>query len=291
MRKSVFIREELNKEISQNGYIVFDHRNDEIPLILQELYSKYSEESPNSGFNTTHFSHNRQYKEEVLLVAKMIFELGFEHLFENYEVFFANFMVKTPGDNHLLPVHADWAYIDEDNESIISLWIPAVNISKDNGALGVIPKSHLLYEKVRGPEIVSSFRKFDKDLMEQRGVLKLITNLQAVIYDLRLLHYSLPNFSDKVRIAINITLKPKDVELIHYSQQGDKIYKYDHLDEKFYLNYNAHQIPENLKPCEILPIIQQISDEEVIKFHCLEIGENTPHLSFWEKISSIFKGK
>lgn len=287
MESKIFKDNTFNKDFNQNGYIIFDHHQADISDRLTQVFSKYTAENTSSGFNTTHFSNNLSYKKEVLQLAKDIFKESFSELFLQHEVFFANLMIKPPQSNDLLPVHADWAYIDESQNSVISLWIPAVDITDDNGALGVIPSSSHLYEKVRGPEIVSSYRKFDKTLKEEKGVLLPISKKQAVIYDLKLLHYSLPNFTNTPRIAINITLKPKNADLIHYSKQGDVIHKYNDLNEEFFLNYHAHQVPEEKVPCKIIPITPQISDDQIIEFYQLPKKDIPP--SLWEKITHIFK--
>ena len=287
MKRKVFKSKTFNNEFYKSGYIVFDHNQTSISERLSQLYTKYSHENVNKGFNTTHFSHNSNYKREVLQLAKDIFKESFSEQLIEYEVFFANLMIKTPNNKDLLPVHADWVYVDEDKYSAISIWIPADDITDQNGPFGIIPNSCQLYEPIRGPEIVSSFRKFDKVLKDEKGVLLPITRKQAVLYDLRLLHYSLPNRTSTPRIAINITLKHRNSEIIHYSKQGNKIHKFNHLNEEFFHNYHAHQIPKDKVPSEVIPITPQISDKEIIEHFQLSVSSKSP--SLWEKITHIFK--
>jgi hypothetical protein len=289
MKRDVFKNEILNDDFNKNGYVIINHLENSIPERLQNIYEKHSIESVNSGFNTTHFSQNRKYKEEVLALAKDIFDKNIAELFNQYEVFFSNLMIKKANSNEVLPVHADWTYTDERKYTTISIWIPAINTTLDNGTLGIIPFSHNLYEEIRGPEIVSSYRKFDKILKEEKGVLLPISNHQAIIYDLRLLHFSLPNQSDDTRIAINITIKPKSAELIHYSGQGVEIFKFNQLDQNFFLKYNAHQIPEGTKPIEIIATVSQIQDQKIIDFYELHTKDQTSNT--WKRILNTFKKK
>ncbi|MCO5233307.1 MAG: phytanoyl-CoA dioxygenase family protein [Chitinophagales bacterium] len=76
-------------------------------------------------------------------------------------------MIKTPGDNHVLLVHADWVYLDEQKHTCISLWIPAIDINEKNGTFGVIPQSHLCMKNLKK----NGF--FVVDLLDEQNLEKL----------------------------------------------------------------------------------------------------------------------
>lgn len=286
--REVFISEKLNSQLFQDGYIIIDQTQDNICKEISHIFSQYHSEHTRKGFSTTHFSSDRKYKEEVLAVSKEIFDCYFSHLFNSYEVIFSNLMVKTPDSEAILPVHADWTYIDEKQGPALSIWIPIQDITEENGAFGVIPGSHHLYVEKRGPEIVSPYRVFDYILKEKKGVLLPIRKSQAIIYDLRLLHFSLPNLSENTRVAINITIVPKGSELVHYTMKEDKIYKYEHLDEEFFLNYHAHQIPEGIMPDEILSVEHNIDSDTISSYYLLN-EEAAPEDGWLGKLLTLFK--
>lgn len=274
MEKSSF--KDISKETSflEEGHLIINHQQEVISERILQFYSKYKSEHQENGFNTTHFSHNVAYKRQLLELSKDIFLNFFQKYFENYKVLFANLMLKNPGSTSILPTHADWTFSENDNPPTISLWIPTIDLTKENGMIGIIPKSHLLSEKFRGPEIISSYRKWNNQLKEEKGKLIQLTKLQTLAYDLRLLHYSLPNLSSDTRVALNITLTPQDSKIIHYTFHKDRIYKFENLDEDFYLHYHAHEFPESINPSAIFSYRQQISDQEIIKFYNLTVSKS-----------------
>ncbi|MCO5233318.1 MAG: phytanoyl-CoA dioxygenase family protein [Chitinophagales bacterium] len=287
MKRQVFRDAHLNTQFLKDGHVLYAHNTQDIGKKLQEAGIKYQDECTHLGFNTTHFSFNKAYKKEIAEMGIELFNEYFTHLFIDYKVLFSNLMIKTPGSDALLPVHADWAYVDETQYTAISIWMPAIQTDYENGAFGIIPHSHQLAEKMRGPEIVSSYRKYDNLLKEKRGKLLPIGNKEAIIYDLRLLHYSLPNTTNQTRIAINIVIVPKEAEIFHYSFLNNKICKYKHLDNTFFLNYHAHQIPEQVQADEEVEYLQQICDEEIIHYYHLE--EEKVKKSYLEKVMQFIK--
>ncbi len=286
--RRVFLDNNLNDELNENGYVVYTHHNESIAQRVKDIFGKYSPAPNFNNFHTTHFSTNTEYKREVLQLAHAVYTESLEKLFSDYEVLFANLMVKYPGEDSIVPTHADWAYIDETKQSAVSVWIPAIDTQNRNDAFGVIPKSHQLYDTHRGPNIVSPYRPYDKEIMEQYGNSLQINPMQAVIYDLRLLHYSKPNLSDNIRMAINIVLIPKGVEVVHHNQTEDKIYMLKGLNKDFFLNYHAHQIPENHQPYAVLDRAKQVTDSEIKELYKVSHVSEEKKKSLWERMKSLF---
>lgn len=278
---------EKNIEFDNNGFFVHNHNDETISERINELYLKYLPSYKENNFHTTHFSSNKKYKEDILELSKDIYQKSFSHLFNNYKVIFSNLMIKYPGAEGMLPVHADWAYVEESEHTAVSLWIPLIDTNENNGILGYIPRSHLIYDHHRGPNIISPYRKYDQILLDNHSKTAPITHLQAFIYNLKLLHFSKPNLSNLPRIAINITLAPKDASLIHYTKIDGKIHKYENLDSDFFLNYNAHQIPNDLQPTHIYESASCLEDETIKKHY--NIVDEEIHLSLLDRILDFIR--
>ena len=288
MKRNSFIDPKTQTLFEQEGHIIINHKEENISKKILGLYHKYSKEHQEKGFNTTHFSHNSTYKKELLELSKKIYQEYFEQYFDNYKVVFTNFMIKNPGSMDILPTHADWSFTENDSPPTISLWIPTIDINSQNGILGIIPKSHLLSENMRGPGIVSSFRKWDETLKRERGRQYSLSHLQTIAYDLRLLHYSLPNLNKDTRVALNITLVPQDSSLVHYTFHNNRIFKFENFDENFYLNYHAHEFPEHIQPSASYPYRLQIPNQKISNFY--NLGDSNKNSNgVWNKIKSIFK--
>lgn len=290
--KKIFSDTNLNSKINEDGYVVFNHNNSTIANRVNSIFKKYLPEANFNHFHTTHFSENIQYKKDVLNLAHTVFKESFEKEFADYQVIFANLMVKYSGGNGVVPTHADWTYIDETHQSAISIWIPITDTKNRNDALGVIPSSHHQYDRHRGPNIVSPYRIYDSYIMENYGQTLSISPLQAVIYDLRLLHFSRENNSGDTRIAINIVLVPKDMEVIHYNQVGDFVYLFKNLDSDFFLNYHAHQIPSQAIPSEIIHDPNLLADDDIrATYKINEPSFMDEKQTFWKKFKRLLGKK
>ena len=288
--QKILTDEKLNQLMDTEGYLVLKLKQPNLSASICQVFEKYKSDCHfSSGFHSTHFSNNVQYKKEVFNLALKIFDENFKALFNGYKVLFSNLMVKLPSTSNIVPVHADWVYLDEKRHTAISLWIPVVNTSNRNDVLGVIPKSHLIYDEFRGPNIISPLRKYDEIIMNHYGKSLPISPSEAIVYNLKLQHYSRPNTSNDTRIAINITIIPQDAEVIHYFQSNQVINKYRHLDETFFFNYHNHHIPEGRMPDEIFQKAIQMSESEIIEFYKLDHLHDKKENSLLDKLKHYLK--
>lgn len=282
MNKPVFKDSTIEKSFQKNGYVV-------LPLLskseVKSLLDFY-ESNPNEGqegFHATHFSKNRPYKKEVHQKIIAAYQSGLHNLLNNYKLLFANFMVKETGNNSVMPLHADWTYVDEKQFQSLGIWSPLVDTNAQNGMLGVIPFSHQLKENNRGPKIISPFINLNDYIIKTYGTLLKVDAGSVVIYDHRLLHYSNANLSDKKRVSVNISAAPVGVEVAHYSyfEKPNKVYKYEVLNSDFFLEYNHFEEPDNGR-------ILEAYDLNIIPFEKKYIDQVLSSKSFFQKLKGMF---
>ncbi|MBL7799999.1 MAG: phytanoyl-CoA dioxygenase family protein [Chitinophagales bacterium] len=282
----IFKNKDWQKQFSRYGYVI-------IPSILnpseikqiRDTYSKFSNEITQS-FHTSHFSINVNYKKTI---QEKIIEIVYPNLLpllNNYVPVFANMMVKSADTNNFLQMHADWTYVDETKFRSISAWIPLVDTNKQNGCFGVIDESHVFTNLIRGPRIQQNNFKRDRVWVKKYGKLICLKAGDAIIFDHALLHFSLANFSGVVRPAINMSMVPKDVEVVHYCVPtgANEIEKYIVDDLNFYLEYDNWERPRIGKPVEYLPI----ETIKYIDYHLENYGKT--HLSLGGRFISFLKG-
>lgn len=104
-----------------------------------------------AGFHTTHFATDKAFKKKVHDNITAVLEPAVRPFLPNYAAAFGNFMVKEPGGNNPMPLHADWTYVDESQATSLAIWLPLVDTNPENGQLGVIPFSQHLSHDIRGP--------------------------------------------------------------------------------------------------------------------------------------------
>ena len=194
----VFADKKLNDEFNKYGYVVVKLlAGEEVGQLINFYLS-----NPNpvkSAFHTTHFATDKDYKQKVHQAISAALAPPVKHLLPNYAAAFANFMVKEPGGNNPMPLHADWTYVDESQAVSIAIWMPLVDTTPENGQLGVIPFSQNLSHHIRGPRILQWEFPFNEKLINTMGKLLPVKAGEAVIYNHRLLHFSPPNNSGQVR--------------------------------------------------------------------------------------------
>jgi len=256
--RQVLFHAKNNAELAEKGYTIVDFLSQNQAKVLSDYYSANPNTYPNT-FHATHFNTDVSYKQRVQQFILETLVENFARHFAFHQPVFANFMVKEGGGNNPMPLHADWAYVDENNSSSYAVWIPLVNTNMENGCIGVIPFSQHLSYHIRGPRILQWTPPTEEMLIGKLGKLFSMKTGQALIYNHRTLHYSLPNNTATVRPSVNISLTPKGESLIHYTMpEGEKtVLKFEVADDKFFIDYDNFQMPRHGK------IIERISPETI----------------------------
>jgi hypothetical protein len=245
----------LQKQFERKGYVHLSSLLGAVEIeTLSTLFKKFQSEY-NGAFHTSHFSTDITYKQQVHdAIARVVFPKAAPYL-NNFLPAFGNFMVKNPDHERFMPLHADWAYVDEDLFCSVSIWVPLTDVSAHNGCLGVIEGSHKLTNRIRGPLIHQSSYKHDKDWVSRLGKLIPMKAGDAIIYNHSLMHYSPPNKSNIPRPALNLSVVPQNVPLLHYCKPegATEIEVYEVEDSNFYIRYNNFQRPQMGKLIKTLP--------------------------------------
>ncbi len=205
----VFKDENLQNNFEKNGYVIVDFYNKDEIIAAEKLY--YDIHPEKEGFYPATYSFDKQFRDQMDKGIKSIMSRQIENFFIDIKVVCSSFIVKTPGPNSGMSIHQDMTLIDESKYTGINIWIPLVDLTIKNGALFVIPGSHRIFPTYRG----SSIREFFSDVMDEMYDYLhpvLIKAGQAVIFDQSIIHFSPPNYSDKIRIVTNTYICHKDTE-------------------------------------------------------------------------------
>jgi hypothetical protein len=253
---AIFKDPKQDKSLLEKGYVVVDGLLKEQDIRRLKDFALINDPKQNGAFHTTHFSKDSSFKKEVHeLITEVVFP-RVKHLINGYEPIFGNFMIKKSDASVMMPLHADWCYVDETKSRSLSIWIPLVDTDQRNGCIGVIEGSHTITNSVRGPNIKqSSALEQDAIWTKKYGHLIPMKAGDALIYDHRLLHFSPANASGQIRPAINLSVTPVGVELIHYCipEGAEQIEKYAVTDPAFYILYDNFQRPQTGQAICYLP--------------------------------------
>jgi len=275
----VFTDNKLEDQFNKEGFVIIKLLKEES---ISSLKSFYTDNQPDNSvnFHSTHFLKDAAYKRKVNDIIIQSTKNKLNDLLINYKAIFGNFMVKEPGPQSIMPLHADWTYVDEDKHLSIAVWCPLVDTTQKNGRLGVVPKSHLLKKNFRGPKIPSPFHDHNQYIIDNYGELLNVKAGEAVIYNHKLLHFSPANLSKEKRVAFNLVLVPEKANIVHYAALDSyaRIYKYANLSSDFFINYTHFEEPDKtflVETMELnLPSFSKNYIEDVLAIK----------LNFWKKI-------
>ncbi|MFN8284415.1 MAG: phytanoyl-CoA dioxygenase family protein [Chitinophagales bacterium] len=183
---------------------------------------------------------------------------------EWYEVGFGTHLLKENNKDGMLNPHQDSSHVDEHTFNSFHLWIPITPPSRDFGTLEVIPFSHKLNIPYRSLNIPWALREHEKTLWKFMQKVHLEAG-QAVVFDSRLIHASGLNKSDKIRIAANCMIKPKQADMIHFYSDAASDFKLIELykiNPSFYYNENIIERPNGYP---LLSVVENTNQHYTLK--------------------------
>lgn len=263
---SHFTDNALGKEIQKYGFAVipFASTSD-----LNSIRKEYESLPLNRGKGTqvTMFNPSEQYRKKVDASIKFIFGKKACDILQNYRVLYTNFMIKEPGAEGHFPVHQDWTYVDERFFSSYAIWVPMQDVNDKNGALHVVQYSHRLNTGLRGPGVFEPVQHLSEEIKSKYSKVVNLKAGEALIWDHRLIHFSLPNFSSQARLAFTLIMVPCGAEVIHcIAKQHDRFDDIDvySVNEEFYMKYQIGIPPLGVMPREtIRQTREQYSSQQI----------------------------
>jgi len=244
-----FVNTIIQKEIAQKGFAIADLIGEnEVNELVSDFKVILSRND--SEFGHLFWNSGRVKSTIVRNLARNSVEKNVQPYLEKFflpqkaELMGGVFVVKPSGSDGGLNPHQDSSHVEEDKYLSVYAWCPMTDVNNTNGALCVIPGSHLWGNKHRSLNIPWQFEPFIKDLWKLAVPLNIKAG-QVVFFDSAAIHCSKPNFSNEIRIATNFFVKHSEADFLHFfadDSAPQKIEKY-RVDMDFYYNKNFLQRP------------------------------------------------
>jgi ectoine hydroxylase-related dioxygenase (phytanoyl-CoA dioxygenase family) len=262
MRK-VLVNNELETLFQKQGYV-------KIPFIsakeVAELKQMFFDTLPESGgqitssdinadeehlisYDFTFIDKNSDYKRKVFEIIKEYFKPHMENLLLDYRPIIANYIRKKPNTGEV-PLHQNWAFADEQKCTTISIWCPLVDSTIENGTLQVVPGSHKKFGEIRGPMIPWELEGMKNDIINKHLVPIETKAGDCIILDDSILHYSPINYTNELRLAIQLICIPNEFPSIHYHMDpmtSKTEVNVLEVSDDFYMEFNPWKKPEGQK--------------------------------------------
>lgn len=202
----------------------------------------------NVGMNSDVYLLRKKMQENLFDILSPFFT----DILDEYDFFSASFVNKKPNKKFLIAAHQDFTYCDENQAPSFMAWIPLVDTTIENGAIGFIPKSHLFYNYKRAFPFPLSYSPIVLNEIELMKYLEIqeMNKGEIVFFYNKTVHGSFPNYTNKIRYAMNISFIKKGHQPELYikdpSQSKATIIKYK-ADSNFLIQYNNPRILEMYK--------------------------------------------
>lgn len=233
----------------RDGYVV-------VPLLesdeVSELAALYHDLTPEHGpaFLSTADTEDYEYRVAVDAGIRRISERAVQATFDDARMCLGVFLVKEPSDSDdgTVPVHQDWAMVDEDRFYSAGVWCPLVDTDEANGVIHFVAGTHRLGPTWRGPHLPTCYPELDEEIIAHHLTPVPCRPGEGIVHDGRLVHWSPPNRSSEIRLVAGLRIISTGAELLHYDIEEDGTIIRHHVDDDFYLR--VRQLGETIPPTQ-----------------------------------------
>lgn len=222
----------LSEQLDKAGYTVIDFCSAEQLSAISELYASVPNDK-NSPFWSSSFLDDTEFKNQISSQVSKVLQESVGAYLSNHTPLGVSYLVKSPGEYSVMPIHQDWTVTDESEFGSYTIWIPLKGTASINGALQVIEGSHKLNSQLRSPSLPVAFEQIDSQLRPYLKTVELKAG-QAIVFNHALMHASPPNLSNEERVAVTYGFVAPDAQLfMYYGVGNDKVAQYKMPDDMF----------------------------------------------------------
>lgn len=234
----------LDKTLAREGYVVVPFLEQaDIHTLRDFFFENHAKDIP--GFYATAHSTDIPFRKKMNDKIKAVFEKSITTYFHNCLALGGSYVVKSKSQEERLHPHQDWNIVDESKHRSFNIWVPLVDLNENNGAIRVLPGSHLWVDNFRGPNIPDQLGTYNESIWQHMQTLNMKAG-EALIYDHRLFHASYPNKTDELRVATVFGIIPQDAQMYYYFGVGDAVNVYESSVD-FFMEGNIQKGHEVLK--------------------------------------------
>jgi len=165
-------------------------------------------------------------KQRIHALLSAAFADGADELLEAYAPVMSSVITKWPGEDSQKELHRDFRLVDERRYRSVTIWVPLVDVDEHNGALCVLPGSHLVDA---GPRSVP---RAPGQVLPPLDCTDLVTVPMragdAVLFDMAVAHGSALNRSDRPRPAAAVAYAPAEARLsLDFCHPDDRVEEFE----------------------------------------------------------------
>jgi hypothetical protein len=236
MLAATFKNPALEQELNENGFVVIPGflPKEDIDRLL--TFYKASHNERVIGCWNSLYDLPVGAGGELSVQIREVAEPHLDKLFNDWQFPSALFIVKNPGRNHESLVHRDDTIHDENEMQYRQCWVPLVDLTTENGALYMVPKSHQLFTDSR-----PMFAKWPYEHLRPRLEREFETLYakagDLIVYLDKTLHGSYKNTSNETRPVFQGGIMHKEARPLYtrYVAERNEVEIYE-VDPQFFFN-------------------------------------------------------
>jgi ectoine hydroxylase-related dioxygenase (phytanoyl-CoA dioxygenase family) len=273
MPNIVFKDSALEKEFNDKGYVKVSFLTlEEIEHLKKMFFETISESGgpKTSGevdfdskamitYDFTFIDRNTDYKKKVFTIITEIFQKKADAYLNNYTPIIANYIRKKEGGGEV-PMHQNWAFVEEEKYTSVSIWVPLVDSDEENGTLQVVEGSHKKFGRLRGPMIPWELEPIKEKIIKNHLTPMNVKAGEGIILDDSIVHYSNINKTPGLRLAIQLIMIPSSTTSVHYHLDRNIDQTKVHVletDLDFYMNFHPWLKPEGKRELKTEKFLQK----------------------------------
>jgi hypothetical protein len=283
----VFKDENLQNQFEKDGFVILPFYNEEEIKHLEKVYHELHPEGEKGFFPST-FSQNKDYRHKADIEIRKACERSMSNYLENIKTVCGAFIVKSPGPDSGMCVHQDMSLVDESKYTGINIWATLTDLTVENGTLFVLKGSHRLFPTYRGSSIPEFFQDVSDEIIDYLEPV-IIKAGEAVFFDQSIIHFSPPNYSNKIRIVTNTYFTHQETKYRTYffdkENHQNQLEAFEQ-DDDFMTNFeqfgaNIHDRPKVGKSLGLI-------DYNFPRINAAFLEKNYPKTNARELINSVF---
>ncbi len=255
MNSNTFFSDSIRQLFNNEGIVKIPFLNEIEIASLIETYKSTSQDISEGKFHSTMFINNVGYRKQTDATIRKIILTKTNNILNSHKLLFANFIVKEPSVETGVGIHQDWSFTSPEYTSV-NIWIPLVDINEQTGLFYALKGSQRLFTNIRyTPYENDRYKEIENFTLTNSSPFKIKAG-DALIYHGALIHYSAPNISNKIRIAVGGAIIPSEAPNLHYYKRDankSELEVYE-VNEEFYHSFDFFDEPKGVRKLSIIKL-------------------------------------
>ncbi|WCO65881.1 phytanoyl-CoA dioxygenase family protein [Iamia majanohamensis] len=198
-------------------------------------------DDPQVALNWTFHSQSSEHKHRVKRELDELTRGALDATLVDHVAYLTTFITKWPGPHSAFAPHQDPTLVDERSHRGVTVWVPLTDTGRrggrDNGMLHVVPGSHAFSSAARVQDVDQfQFAEHEDAILRTHGVGVPTVAGEALVFDNRLVHYSLPNATPEPRVVLSFAVRPREADCVILRADGDGRVAMHRIHDDFYID-------------------------------------------------------